>query len=187
MRNSFQQQIHILKAFIAIRMKQAGRPVAGLLKLKKQEDKQSILQSIMKAAYKKVQIATLIIITCMLQTACNTAKRAAACPDNVACTMMFTSISVYVTDTNTSPILLDDAYTINVSTGETIHLEANGAGMGHYTVLDDSYRKKLQNRTDRFQFVGIKNNQRIVEELYTISADCCHISKVSGRNEVVIR
>jgi hypothetical protein len=85
------------------------------------------------------------------------------------------------------PVVFDDAYTINVSSGETIHLEANGAGVGHYTVLDDSYRKKLQNRTDRFQFVGIKNNQRIVEELYSISADCCHVSKVSGRTEVVLK
>lgn len=126
-------------------------------------------------------------IACLSAASCNTARKVTACPEDVVCTQLFAGINVYVTDANTAPVLFDDFYTINTTTGETIRLEPNRGGMGHYTVLDDSYRKKLQNRTDRFQFVGVKNNQRIVEELYTISADCCHISKVSGRDTVVLK
>lgn len=121
----------------------------------------------------------------LLAASCQTTKKAACAPD-VMCTMIFKSVTVHVLDGSGRPMLLDDAYTINVNTGETIKLEGTSTA-GYYTVLDDSYQKKLQNKTAQFQFIGKKNGVRIVEETYRISADCCHIDKQSGKDEIIVK
>jgi len=126
-----------------------------------------------------------IALLLLTLTACQTTKKI-ACPPDVICTRIFKSVIVKIVDTTTRPIQLDEAYTINVSTGETIHYENTGE-VGYYTVLDDSYQKKMPNSTLRFQFVGMKNGERLVQEDYRITADCCHIDKLGGRDSVVIK
>lgn len=126
-----------------------------------------------------------VVIMMLGFTACSTTKKI-ACPPDVICTRIFKSVTVRIVDASTKPIQLDEAYTINIITGESIHLENTGQ-VGYYTVLDDSYQKKMPNSTLRFQFVGIKNGQRIVEETYRITADCCHIDKLAGRDEIIIK
>ena len=104
--------------------------------------------------------------------------------DDVICTMMFAAVSTEVQDANGNKVTLDEAYTIRTSTGEKITYKNSE---GYYTVLDESYLKQLQNATDKFQFVGIKDGVKLVDEVFTISADCCHVSKVEGKNIITIR
>jgi hypothetical protein len=100
--------------------------------------------------------------------------------------MMWVSIGVTVKNAAGQPVQLDDAYTMVSKTGQRIPLERR-ANEGQYTVLDDSYRKELENRQDEFKFVGMKNGAKVVEETYQISADCCHVKKVSGKDVVVVQ
>jgi hypothetical protein len=58
---------------------------------------------------------------------------------------------------------------------------------GKYNVLDDSYQKVLANSTESFRFVGFKNGVKLVDEQYSIGADCCHVSKQSGKSVIVVR
>ena len=55
---------------------------------------------------------------------------------------------------------------------------------GTYIVLDDSYRDKLQNDKDKFRLVGIKEGKKVVDELFVIGADCCHIQKIEGKEDI---
>jgi hypothetical protein len=105
--------------------------------------------------------------------------------EKVACTMVFASVSVYISNSTPHPVKLDDAYTIRISTNEKIRYNLDPEG-GHYTVLDDSYLEKLQNRTDGFRFIGIKDGHEVVNEMYELAADCCHVNRQSGKAEIIL-
>jgi hypothetical protein len=68
---------------------------------------------------------------------------------------------------------------------ETIH-PANTGMDDSYTVLDDSYLKQLMDNADSFRFTGTKNGKEVVNEVFVIGADCCHINKVSGNESVTV-
>lgn len=102
------------------------------------------------------------------------------------CTEMFAAVNVTVTDKNGYNIDLQDYYTINIATGDTLMHNNSTWPEGAYTVLDDSYVSKMYNKKLQFRFVGILNNTIVVDEPYTIAADCCHISKEAGKDTIVI-
>lgn len=126
-----------------------------------------------------------VILLCVIALGCHTTRKT-TCPPEVMCTRIFKSVVVQVKNTEGTPVTLDDTYTVNVNTGETIRLEGTGEP-GYYIVLNDSYQKKIVNTTAQFQFIGVKNGQRVVDEPYRIGADCCHIEKVSGQNEITVK
>jgi hypothetical protein len=100
--------------------------------------------------------------------------------------MMFAMISVQVTDAAGAPVKLDEVYTVRTGNGAKITVEQN-MGEGRYTVLDDSYQKELTNITDDFRFVGIINGIKVVDEPYTLGADCCHVRKENGKEIVIVK
>lgn len=100
--------------------------------------------------------------------------------DEVACTSMFASVGIEVNGG-----ILDSYYTIRNSTNDTIRF-TNGFFQNTYTVLDDNYQQILKNKQEVFRFIGIKSGNKVVDENIVISADECHISKVSGVNSVSI-
>ena len=100
----------------------------------------------------------------------------------VVCTTEFRTVTI-----NVQGDTLDHFYTIRVTSGDTIHLNSgNILGANTYPVLDDSYKSNIVNRTEQFRFVGVKNNAVLVDELFTIKADQCHISYVNGNQTVIL-
>jgi hypothetical protein len=100
--------------------------------------------------------------------------------DEVICTSMFASVGIEV-----NGMTLDNYYTIRSSTGDTIRI-TDGLFQNAYTVLNDNYQQILENKQESFKFIGIKSGIKVVDENFVISADKCHISKVSGVNSVTI-
>jgi hypothetical protein len=134
-----------------------------------------------------VFVLTLLVFSHLLMSSsCSKTHNPEGDCAGVACTAMFAMVSVQVTDANGQPVALDDAYTVASKTGEKIKVE-QPIGAGQYVVIDDSYRQKLMNRTDDFRFIGMKNGVIVVDQAYRISADCCHVSKVSGPEAVTIK
>ncbi len=105
-----------------------------------------------------------------------------ACSEEVMCTEIFSMVTVQVTDQNGDAVLLDEVYTIRGNNAETIRPDQQAGGV--YVVLDDSYRKKLENQKDDFRFIGMKEGKKVIEEVYSIAADCCHIQKISGNESI---
>jgi hypothetical protein len=101
------------------------------------------------------------------------------------CTSEYRMVLVRVQNAAKTGVTLDEVYTIRQSTGEKLTFN-QGMGGGAYNVIDDSYQARLSGKTENFTFVGIRAGQKVVEEPYRISADRCHISKVSGRDEVEV-
>ena len=100
--------------------------------------------------------------------------------------MMFAMLNISVTDNTKVPVKLDNYYTLRMSTQDTIRAQNSGLE-NQYTVLDDGYVGKLQNKTDSFRFIGIKDGKQVVNELFILKADCCHIGKVSGNTDIIIK
>lgn len=104
------------------------------------------------------------------------------------CTEIFAMVNIAVQDVNNKPLILSEHYTVNVQTNDTLRFNnGNAWPEGNYTVADDSYTSKMHNKRYDFRFIGISNNKVVVNEVYTISADCCHINKVSGEDTVVVK
>lgn len=99
--------------------------------------------------------------------------------DGVICTAIFASVTVEVTGSS-----LDDYYTVRTSNNDTIRINEDLFGENVYTVLDDNYLPKLKNDRDEFTFIGIIAGQLVVSEEFVISADECHITKISGKDVV---
>lgn len=127
------------------------------------------------------KLSILLLAIPLLSARCN---KKTDCAEAI-CTLVFAAVNVTVNDKNGNNIDLQDYYTINIATGDTIRLNSTWPE-GAYTVLDDSYVSRMYNKTLQFRFIGIKGNVTVVDEIYTISADCCHISKDAGKDTVVI-
>lgn len=136
-------------------------------------------------------LLSIIAIICMSASCKKTGDSGTTPPnadcDKVMCTMMFAMINIDVKDAAGAPVKLDEVYTLRVATGEKIKHENNGSEAGSYTVLDDGYMKSLMKQKADFRFVGVKDGKEVVNEPFEISADCCHVSKVSGRASIVVK
>lgn len=132
---------------------------------------------------KRLRILAAIPLTAGLSAgllSCAETKKA-TCAGDVICTQMFVSLNVQVT--STSGATLDSVVTIRED--KAGRFSGSGAD-GNYVVLDDSYLNDLKMTTGRFTLKGYKAGQVVINEPYTISADCCHIMLKSGKKELTI-
>lgn len=106
--------------------------------------------------------------------------------EGMMCTDQFVSVNLQLVDKDGLPIRLDEAYITRISTGEVLRYERTGRAEGRYILVDDSYLKMLKNSSDQFQFTGKKNGAAVVQERYTLEADCCHVSMKEGRDKIVM-
>lgn len=98
---------------------------------------------------------------------------------SVGCTEEFVSVAVTV-----AGVELDQTYTVEMSTGDTV-AQATGPFLDSiYVVLDDGYQPDLEGRTDSFRLIGLANGRVELVEDFVIGADECHIFKVSGPEQV---
>lgn len=109
------------------------------------------------------------------------------CSDDrdVVCTEEFRMITLQVQDPDRKPVLLDSFFTVRAGNGERI--ASTQQIPGYYTVLDDNYQPRLKRERDNFIFHGFRGGLKVVEETYSVSADNCHITKLSGKDSVMIQ
>lgn len=126
---------------------------------------------------KKVVILTIATATILTSCICKPG-------DLDICTQELRTIMINVTTPAHHPAALDSAFTTRAN-GEKITYQYQGGG--YYTVLDDTYHAKLKNNRDNFTFHGYRGGVKVVQEPFVISADNCHIRKVSGKDSVVVQ
>ncbi len=109
--------------------------------------------------------------------------------EKVMCTADFRMITVQLQDSSGNPFVADKIISIN-NTNQILHTDTGmllGDGR-YYTIADDSHLKLLQQDTSYRSIIMkvIKNNDTLASASYTIAADCCHVSKVAGKDTIVI-
>jgi hypothetical protein len=102
-----------------------------------------------------------------------------------ACDDYFAMVTVAIEDAEGNPVTLDDAYTIRLSNGDTIRGSEMYA-VNIYEVVNDNLQSALKGKKEDFRFVGILDNAIVIDEIYRITADKCHISKLSGPEKIVL-
>ena len=55
-----------------------------------------------------------------------------------------------------------------------------------YLLIDDSHRKEFAGKKIDVEYQGFIDDTMIVKSTFTITADCCHVSLVSGNLDIVI-
>ena len=94
--------------------------------------------------------------------------------DLLVCTLIFVTESVTISGT-----VLDDFYSLSLSTGDTLRLEDYNSKDQCYRILDDSSVPQTKDIEERSDFVSLRGNQ-ILKTPYTFTSDGCHIVKTSG-------
>jgi hypothetical protein len=107
------------------------------------------------------------------------------CEDKELCTEEFRRINIFLDNSTQVPVSLDEAYTLRIDKPEKLIFDQSCTD-GTYIVLDDSYQASLENNEADFRFIGIKNNQVVVDQTFKIAADKCHIFKKSGPDSVLL-
>ena len=109
------------------------------------------------------------------------------CPTDLACTEVFVSIVVKVKKSNNEFVKLEK--TLTEIEGIAIEVGQNDFDpiYGTYTILDDGALKSVKKSGSKVTFKGFDtNNQLVVNEQYRIGHDCCHVIKISGKDEVIV-
>jgi hypothetical protein len=123
---------------------------------------------------------TIIMISCATQ--CNRTIPSEECK-NVACTMDFRMITPNIIDTSGAIIIQKTETVLN---GNIILVQDSSTTYNqYYSVIDDSNMKDLVFREESEVFFRIYSNGAIIKEVsYIVTKDCCHVSKVSGPEQI---
>lgn len=107
----------------------------------------------------------------------------------VMCTMDFRTVSVRVVDAAGKPVKLDSYQTVLSGKGTAVLTGDAAASMmdGMYPVVTDEWVANHKNTTAKMIFIGMMGNKPVVTETFEIKADCCHVSKLSGKETAVAR
>ncbi|MBA2745391.1 MAG: hypothetical protein H0U44_04120 [Flavisolibacter sp.] len=128
---------------------------------------------------KKIPFLLLTILFMAFLSSCT------KCDPDFVCTQEFRSIIVNLQNAEGHPVVLDEAYTQRAGSTQNI-VFSQPMNDGSYVVLDDSYHSSLVNSEADFHFIGKKNNQVVVNQIFRIAADQCHINKKTGPETIVV-
>jgi hypothetical protein len=108
--------------------------------------------------------------------------------DTVACTMEFREITVTIQTFSQQPVVLDQFYTTDVAGNRlSEQLCSASAVPGTYVIINDAWVNNHRNSLKTLKFVGYRQGQKIVDEVFTIATDCCHVSKAAGLSVITLR
>lgn len=103
------------------------------------------------------------------------------------CTAMFASINVHLSDSTNPNLTGIMTQTLLASTAQIIHTqtEPNSLPKNNFTIVDDSDLKELGFNTIRNVELKISKDGNLIKTIpFTITTDCCHVTKSTGPEEV---
>lgn len=103
------------------------------------------------------------------------------------CTLEYRIITVKVKHEDGSPARLDTSFTVRQSNADTFFFQRYDSTslyhrQGEYELMGDESGE----RKEFFTFYGITRGDTLVKEPYVFDLSGCHLSLVSGKNELVI-
>jgi hypothetical protein len=126
----------------------------------------------------------LAVVPLALVLSASTCHKPGDC-SGVMCTAVFSMITVEVRNADGTQASLDSTVTVSASGNPIAKNDANSSA-GIYTVIDDGYQRSLSNRTEQVTFKGFRAGKEIISQNYSVTADCCHVSKESGPSTLTL-
>ena len=105
------------------------------------------------------------------------------------CTMEFRYITILVKHSiDNSPVLLTDFKVYRISDNKDITINDNNLNdnSGYYPLVNDTGIDMLRHKNVEIEFQGYVDDALIINKRFVVTADCCHVSLVSGELVVYI-
>jgi hypothetical protein len=109
--------------------------------------------------------------------------------EGIFCTDIFVSVNILIKHSNdNSPVILTKYKVIRTSDNEDITIKDNDLtdNNGYYVIVNDSSTGLITNKNTEVEFQGYINDSLVVQKLFIVKKDCCHVSLVSGDPVVYI-
>ena len=123
-------------------------------------------------------------------------KKERNCTD-IACTENFAMLSICISNADDDSALVLDYFTsvltltndtlVNAEESKSMIFESIAETCAHHYYASDAIKNKVKNQSAEVEFKGYLNDTLVTEELFIISADCCHISLVNGKQKISIQ
>lgn len=130
----------------------------------------------------------LLLLVTISGLACIKNNNKPACSIQV-CTNLFASITIHFTDNQGQAIAVSNFQAINLRTGMQTGSSAATSNLmpGYYIVADDTDLKNLSTDGDNIQVTATNptNNQTKTVTVKVGGGCACHISKISGPDQVI--
>lgn len=113
--------------------------------------------------------------------------------DGVICTAQFAEMRILIQNGAGAPVTLDSFVVTDLS-GAPLRNGAAGRVYGHpadsrdgwITLVNDAWVQGHQNSSQQVFAKGFIAGSPVFSEPYTITADCCHVGKSSGKDVITI-
>ncbi len=126
----------------------------------------------------------MLVFVCFL-TSCD--DESEDCPKSLPCTRELQIINIKVTS-NGESVTLEYYKTVNLSNNEIYNYQyLSYYEPGVYPVLTDAEFDKVDKNGSSFRFEGSIMDAVVVDEIFVIGHDCCHIELIDGNIEVEIQ
>lgn len=99
------------------------------------------------------------------------------------CTMEYRTVVILIKHAaDNTPVVLTAFKVIRVSDNMDITIVDNNLSdnMGYYPLVNDSGKALLGNKNVEIEFRGFVNDALVVTKRFVVTADCCHVSLISG-------
>lgn|SRR5690606_31673891 len=114
--------------------------------------------------------------------------------ESAMCTDMLVTISAKVVDNQGKPVALTQTRVTRLSNGEVLTNPFAKEDWrlyqqyGNYPIVSDLHDKVLPKfKKIPVRFQGYIGSKEVINTIYTVAFDCCHISLISGEREIVVR
>ena len=125
----------------------------------------------------------LISFACLLASACIINDDKPEC----VCRLKFESISVYIVDFNGKPLTNFTLTIGNERTAEHYDVKQPNHDGGLYTVINDSFKWRLEASGDPIFVYGEQGDTRFIADFTIGTDDCvCHVQKIAGPDTIMV-
>lgn len=113
------------------------------------------------------------------------------CSDAI-CTEQFRNINILIKHTDGDPVSLKSFKVTDLENNKDLTLSLTDEGWaavrrtGSYPIFNDGYVHEYWNKESRIEFLGFIDNQVVVDQIYTVAANCCHVYLKEGPMELII-
>lgn len=136
-----------------------------------------------------VKSLQLILFTCLLilSQSCSADKDC-----DLPCTMDYRTIVIEIKNSEGAPVILDSFKVVDLRNDRDITLQLDDwtrdyqRERGIYPIFSDKYNEEYRQQLFWLRFTGYIENVEVVNEVYKVGADCCHVYHYSGDLELVI-
>jgi len=99
-----------------------------------------------------------------------------ACPDEIICSLLYTTLLVEILDEAGEPLVLTSYKVTIADTGDNLHFDDSlNPAPGFYPIAEDAHFSKINRLGTDLRFRGFINDNKVVDQLYIVGHDCCHV------------